>query len=164
MPRCSLNSDTLLAMTTFLGSLFQCPTTISGKSLFPNVQSELPWHSSPERRSTLYSTACLQEALGCDVIPQPSLHQAKQAEGLQLSLTCLALKTFHHLGCFPLDTLWGNVLILRHLKLHTILSQAVSAQRRAAQAPPLTSWWCCASCIPGHSSPFWLPGHTAGSY
>lgn len=119
MSGCSLDCETLLAMTTSLEGLLQCPTTTSGNSLFLNVQSELPWHSSPEGRSTLHSTACLREVLGCDeVTPQPCLPQTKLAKGLQLLLKCLALETFHHLGCPPPDTLWDNVLpILRHPKL-----------------------------------------------
>lgn len=120
----------------------------------------------PERRSSLYSTACLWEASGCDeVVPQSSLQQAKQAKGLQLLLTCPVLETLSHLGCLPLDTLWDNVLlILRHPKLHSTQCQAISAQRRQAQPPLLTSCWRCASCIPGHCTPFGLPGHTVGSY
>jgi len=52
------------------------------------------------------STALLEEIVDCDeVTPQPSLLQAEQTKSPQPLLVSLALKTFHHLGCPPLDTL-----------------------------------------------------------
>lgn len=108
--RCTLKH---CAVTTFLGILFQWPTTLSVRNLFltsklncPNAALCPATGHQREEVNTFPSSVPLKEAVDFDELPpQPFLLRAEQTKWPQLILISLVLKAFHHLGHPPLDTL-----------------------------------------------------------
>ena len=104
--------------TTSLGSLFQCLTTLSVKTIFPNIQPKPPLaqheaiSSCPitcylgEESNPLLATASFQVVVESNKVPpEPPFLQAKHPRFPQLFFIRLVLQTLPQLRCPSLETL-----------------------------------------------------------
>lgn len=139
--------------TTFLDSVFQCPTTLSVKKFFLTSKLNLFWHNLRPflitchlrtENSTLLNATAFQVIVEIGKVSfEPLLLQIIQPQFPQFILITLAFWSLHQLCC----SLWTpeqlNILVVRGPKLSTIFevhSHQLHLQREN-HLPSHSGWW-----------------------